>query len=107
MSNDGLRIDIIDQSHGDSAVLLLLRNFLLITTAIMYLIIKLVIMVVESVRKFSNSYGGETHVWILLKFISITYKCSIRNGRITHAAEISGNFKKPLLKGSNLRNTLK
>ena len=31
----------------------------------------------------------------------------IRNGHIRHAAEISGKFKKPLLKGSNLRNALK
>ena len=31
----------------------------------------------------------------------------IRNGHIRHVAEISGNFKKPLFKVSNLRNALK
>ena len=32
---------------------------------------------------------------------------NIRNGHIRHGAEISGNFKKLLLKGSNLRKALK
>ena len=41
------------------------------------------------------------------KFDTYTQHPIIRNGRIRHGAEILEIFKKPLLEGSNLRNSLK
>ena len=43
----------------------------------------------------------------LKRFSSYTQYPFIRNALIRNNAEISGNFKKPAFKGSNLRNALK
>ena len=44
----------------------------------------------------NSGMGGEKYTQYLI----------IRNGHIRHGAEISGNFKKPVSKGSKLRNAL-
>ena len=57
-----------------------------------------------SANKVQKIHAGQT---ITEPVSEYTQYPIIRNGHIRHGAEISGNFKKPLFKVSNLRNALK
>ena len=53
-------------------------------------------------------FGKQVNICYLLTYLlTYTQYPIIRNSHIRYAGEIWGNFKKRLVKGSNLRNTLK